>query len=162
MRTKVDFLAKNQLPDHDPGPFFIKALECFTGKRTPERLLCPVRMLKFYLKFTSDADPSGPLFVKLNDQSVPKSQTISAWLKNCIQLIYSRKGQTVAAHAHEVRRTAASWAYFSGVSTNAIIEAGRWRSNNSFTSFYLTEVQLQRDNFYRPLPCVAMGSLCKA
>jgi len=78
VRTKPQFLAKNQLPDHDPGPFFIKSLEVFTGRDTPDRLLCPVRMLKYYMDFTSKSDPSGPLFLKFNGNGLPKAQTISA------------------------------------------------------------------------------------
>ena len=161
IRTKTEFLAKNQIPDHDPGPFFVKSLDLLVGRRCEESLLCPVRMLRLYLDFTKGADNNGPLFVKLSDNGLPKSQTISNWLKKCIQLIYTNAGQNVSAHAHEVRRMAASWAFHSGVNTTAIIEAGRWRSNTSFTSYYLTDVQLQRDGFYRPVSCMVMGSKCR-
>ena len=161
IRTKPQFLAKNQVPGHDPGPFFVKSLEVFTGRRESEHCLCPVRMLKYYLDFTKGADISGPLFVKLNDQGLPKTSTISSWLKNCIQFVYNQKDKSVHAHGHEVRRMAASWAYFSGVNVNKIIQAGRWRSNTSFTAFYLADVQKQRDGYYRPLPCMAMGSACR-
>ena len=162
LKTLPGFLAKNQIPGHDPGPFVVKALSPFTGRDSADRLLCPVRMLKFYLHFTqSAAGKSGPLFAKLTGNGYPKSQTISAWIKNLIRLIYERKGLSVQGHAHEVRRLAASWAYFSGVSTAAIVEAGRWRSQSSFTSFYLADVVRQRDGFYRPIPCIAMRALCR-
>ena len=118
-------------------------------------------MLKFYLDFTkSTADSSGPLFSKIVGSGEPSSQTISSWLEQLIKLVYERKGLSVHARGHEVRRTAASWAFFAGVSSSAIIEAGPWRNTSTFTSYYLADVQCQRDGFYRPLPCVAMGAPC--
>ena len=161
LRTKPQFLAKNQRPDHDPGPFFVKALTPFTGREAKERLLCPVQILKFYLDFTSaTVDSSGPLFTKILGSGLPSSQTISSWLKQLIKFVYECKGLSVQARGHEVRRMAASWAFFAGVSSNAIIEAGRWRSSSTFMSYYLADVQCQRDGYYRPLPCVAMGAPC--
>ena len=62
LKTLPGFLAKNQIPGHDPGPFVVKALSPFTGRDSADRLLCPVRMLKFYLHFTSAAGKSGPLW----------------------------------------------------------------------------------------------------
>ena len=161
LKTLPGFLAKNQIPGHDPGPFVVKALSPFTGRDSADHLLCPVRMLKYYLHFTKATGKSGPLFQKLTGNGYPKSQTISSWIKNLIRLIYDKKGLSVQGHAHEVRRLAASWAYFSGVSTAAIVEAGRWRSSSSFTSFYLADVVRQRDGFYRPVPCIAMRALCR-
>ena len=61
LRTKTTFLAKNPIPGHDLSPFMVKALTPFTGKGSKDRLLCPIRMLKYYLKYTSNCDKNGPL-----------------------------------------------------------------------------------------------------
>ena len=162
LRTKPSFLAKNQVAGSDSTPFFVKALTPFTGRDSKDRLLCPVRILKYYLEFTKGSDKNGPLFVKLSGEGNPKAATISSWLKNTIQFVYAHSEENVHAHAHEVRKTAASWAYFGGVSPSKIIEAGKWRTQTTFTSYYLADVTKQRDGFYRPLPCVAMGAVCKS
>ena len=151
-QLEKSFLAKNQVPGHDPGPFVVKALSPFTGRDSADRLLCPVCMLKFYLHFTSAAGKSDPLLVKLTGNGYPKSQTISSWINNLIRLIYDKKGLSVQGHVHQVHQLAASWAYFSGVSKAAIVEAGCLHSQSSFTSFYLADVVKQRDGFYRPIP----------
>ena len=162
LRTKTTFLAKNQIPGHDLSPFTIKALTPFTGRDSKDHLLCPARMLRYYLKYTNDCDRNGPLFVKISGEGNPKSATISSWLKNTIQFVYARSNKDIHAHGHEVRKTAASWAYFGGISPTKIIEAGKWRTQTTFTSYYLADVTEQRDGFYRPLPCVAMGAVCKS
>ena len=51
--VQIGFLAKNQLPPISPVPIDIPML-ARTCKREPlDRLLCPIRVLKFYLKMTS-------------------------------------------------------------------------------------------------------------
>jgi hypothetical protein len=44
------FLAKNQLPSMASKPFKVPSLSRTCGHEDDDRLLCPVRALKFYLK----------------------------------------------------------------------------------------------------------------
>jgi len=114
---------------------------------TPDRLLCPVRALKFYLNVTGGCRPNSTLFVKVRGEGPVSSQTISAWLVKCIQFCYD---SPVSAKAHEVRRTAASWAYKSNKhNIDDILRAGSWASHNTFSSFYLADVRQQPDNKFR-------------
>ena len=47
------FLAKNQLPSICPDPIVIASLARTCKREQLDRLLCPIRALKFYLKMTS-------------------------------------------------------------------------------------------------------------
>ena len=50
---KSGFLAKNQLPSVKPDPIVVPSLARICKWEHTDRLLCPVRALKFYLKMTS-------------------------------------------------------------------------------------------------------------
>ena len=50
---KTGFLAKNQLPSICPVPIVIPPLAQTCKREHLDRLLCPIRALKFYLKMTS-------------------------------------------------------------------------------------------------------------
>ena len=52
LRTRPGFLAKNQVLGTVAKPFVIKSLDSLTGPDPQERLLCPVRCLRWYLKRT--------------------------------------------------------------------------------------------------------------
>ena len=49
---KSGFLAKNQLPSVKPDPIVVPSLARICKWEHTDRLLCPVRALKFYLKMT--------------------------------------------------------------------------------------------------------------
>ena len=53
MIIQTGFLAKNQLPSISPDPKVIPSLARTCKREQSERLLCPIRALKFYLKMTS-------------------------------------------------------------------------------------------------------------
>ena len=60
------------------------------------------------------------------------------------------------AHAHEVRRVAASWAYQAGHhSLEEVLSAGWWASSSTFTRFYLAHLHPQPDGLFRFTPVVA-------
>ena len=71
---------------------------------------------------------------------------ISSWLKQCIRLAYEVGGQDEALrrlhsiHAHEIRALSASWDALKNVAVAEIMVACRWRSHNTFTSFYLRDL----------------------
>ena len=154
LRTVAGFLPKSAIPGHDPLPFFIPSLAPFSGRDSGDRLLCPVRMLKFYLQATGGYRQDARLFYKLKGDTPVSSQTISAWIVRCIRSAV--EDPSVPASAHEVRRLAASWAYVSGVHRlDDILTAGSWASHNTFSSFYLADVRPQADDRFRLCPVVA-------
>ena len=154
LRTVAGFLPKTGVPSHDPQPFYIPALTPFSGRDNDDRLLCPVRALKFYLFATGGYQSSDRLFRKVRGEGHVSSQTVSAWLVRCIKTCYDN--QHVHAHAHEVRRVAASWAYVGGShSMEDILSAGTWASHNTFSSFYLADVQTQPNARLRLQPIIS-------
>ena len=52
LMVQPGFLAKNQLPSICPDPIVIPDLARISNREHPDRLLCPIRALKFYLKMT--------------------------------------------------------------------------------------------------------------
>ena len=57
--------------------------------------------------------------------------------------------------AHQVRSMAASWALHSQAALEDIMNACSWKSANTFTSFYLKDMALQRDKMFHLGPVVA-------
>ena len=53
LMVQTGFLAKNQLPSICPDPIVIPSLTRTYKREELDRLLCPIRALKFYLKMTS-------------------------------------------------------------------------------------------------------------
>lgn len=154
LRTVAGFLPKTALAGHDPKPFFIPSLGPYAGNDSDDRLLCPVRALRFYLTATGGYKADSHLFVKLRGDEPVSSQTISSWLVRCIRTAYEGN---ISAKAHEVRRAATSWAYVSGKhDLQDILNAGTWASHTTFSSFYLADVKKQLDDRFR-FPTVVAG-----
>ena len=70
LRFLPGFIAKTQKPDRPDtalSPVIIPALAPFTGPDLPERALCPIRALRYYLSRTNISDPnrSKRLFVSI-------------------------------------------------------------------------------------------------
>ena len=153
LRTVPGFLAKTQAASSDSKPFFIPRHDLFSGRDNPDRLLCPVRMLKFYLHYTNG---KGRLFQKCRGEGSVCAKTISSWLKNLIKFVYKdTTNEQVSARGHEVRKMSASWAFAAGVSIEEILLAGSWARTSTFTSHYLVDVQRQVDGSHRLHPTVA-------
>lgn len=161
MRVVPGFLAKTAVPGMDPVPFFIPSLEPFSGRDSDDRLLCPVRMVRKYLKFTGGLTPKERLFRKVRGEGPPSSQTIASWIKACVRHTHQHR-QNLPVTAHQVRRMSASWAFHGGVhSVGEILQAGTWASHSTFTSFYLADVKLQPDGQHRMHPVVARKQLSR-
>lgn len=161
MRVVPGFLAKTAIPGMDPAPFTIPALEPFSGRDGDDRLLCPVRMVKKYLKFTGGLVPKERLFKKVRGEGHPSSQTVAAWIKACVRFAHQHRPD-LHVSAHEVRRMSASWAFHGGAhSVDDILQAGTWATTSTFTSFYLADVRLQPDGRFRMQPIVARKQLVR-
>ncbi|MPC46858.1 hypothetical protein E2C01_040588 [Portunus trituberculatus] len=110
-----DFLAKTQLPgDVYQSNFTIPALTEYVGDSEGDRLLCPVRAVKEYLRRTRYCHPRcSRLFVMVTEpQCVVHPLTISHWICQVIQHAHVDVSEEnmglVQVKAHEVRAVAMS------------------------------------------------------
>ena len=146
LRTDPRFLAKNQVLGSLAQPIIIKAIDSFVGSDRSERLLCPKRSLLWYLKRIKPFRGSRTrLFLPIPPSSSDISPAIiSKWLVETVKWTYKVSSSSACklerVTAHEVRALSASWALFSGVPVAQILQAGTWRSPNSFISFYIRDM----------------------
>ena len=148
LRTHPDFIAKNQVLGSVARPITVKALSNFVGNDRRERLLCPVRALKWYLERSKPSRAnSSRLFVHWKpSRSECTPMDISKWIVRTVKLAYEKSStddqslKLARVTAHEVRALAASWALFNGAPAADVLQAGTWRSKNSFISFYLRDM----------------------
>ena len=139
------FLAKNQPPDVVSPPVFIKALAPLLCPDDLDKLLCPVRCLKMYVKRTRHLRSHSkkrlfvsPLEGKHSDITVA---SISRWIKNTIREAYSKTDAIPDnVKAHEVRAWASSLAWAHNTSLKDIMEAAYWFGRPTFFQFYLRDV----------------------
>ena len=149
-----DFVAKTQIPG-DPStaysPITIPALSTSVGEDEPDNLLCPLRALKIYLNKTAASRPKcDKLFVSsvatFKHKPVTKN-TISHWLrlviKNAYNTIPKEDLQLWKISAHEVRAVATSLLFKHNHSLKEVMAAASWRSNSTFVSFYLRNINHQ-------------------
>lgn len=154
LRTIAGFLPKTAIPGHDPAPFFISSLVPAEESREQDLRLCPVSCLRHYLALTGDLQAGQRLFRKIRGGGSPSADSVSRWIVQSIKLAYDT--ELPQAHAHEVRRVAASWAYQAGHhSLEDILMAGWWASHSTFTRYYLAHLHPQPDGQYRFTPIVS-------
>ena len=137
------FLSKNQLAKEDPdsvSPVVIPALApTLDRSHKPDRSLCPVRALRYYLDRTSGRIRSwslSPLRKVLTKAShLPLSPHGSNRMIVCYELSDQEAHTLHQVKAHDVRAFAASKAFQSGVSLEQILSACHWKSHNTFTQY---------------------------
>ena len=153
LRTVAGFLPKTAIPGHDPAPFFVSSLVPTEATRERDLRLCPVSCLSHYVTLTEGLQ-EGRLFRKIRGSGPPSVDSVSRWITQCIQMAYDT--ESPQAHAHEVRRVAASWAYQAGQhSLEEILLAGWWANHSTFTKFYLAHLHPQPDGQFRLTPVVS-------
>lgn len=106
--------------------------------------LDPKRTLAFYLKRTEQLKlrkkDQTKLFLSLNAPPKPVStQTISRWIVNTIKMAYD---DNIKVRGHSKRAISPSWALFNGASMSAISNSADWKSESSFTKYYLKNVDV--------------------
>ena len=153
-----NFLAKTMdpsRPETDYAPVTIPALGPSMGEDLPDRFLCPVRALRYYLKLKHKGlDPNNRFrrllcAFKLGDIS---KQTVSGWIRQLIKQAYSAVQDEDIPHlthtnfqARELRAFASSLAFHQNYSLKQVMEAASWRNNNTFVSFYLRDLSQMGD-----------------
>ena len=166
------FLSKNQLAKEGPdsvAPVVIPALAPTLDRSLKsDRSLCPVRALCYYLDRTSDLRQDKELFFVSFKKGFDKDispATISSWIKQTMILCYELSDQEAhilhQVKAHDVRAFDASKAFQSGVSLEQILAACHWKSQNTFTQFYLKDVAWADSELYHLGPVVAAQQIHK-
>ena len=139
---RAGFLAKNQSLAFTPEPIFLPSLSKYSGVKR-DCLVCPVRMLKFYLARTRALRGEvDQLFIgtKKPHLRVTK-QTLSRWIVGVVKGAYKKFNIDLpSVHAHDTRALTASWALYSGVSIDNIIGSVGWRRCSTFQNTYLRDV----------------------
>ena len=135
--VQTGFLAKNQLPSISPDPIVIPNLARTCKREQWDRLLCPIRALKCYLKMTSFYHQNRTrLFLPIKSNQDIVKASVSRWISYTIKLAYrkltSRDISFLKIKAHKVRALSSSWAHFDKVPLDEILKAVVWnRSQNS-------------------------------
>ena len=154
------FLAKNQLPSVSPSPITVPSLSATCGPSDSDRTLCPVRSLKHYLKRVEGTRGRRKrLFLPLIGCKDISAASISRWISITIKLAYkdlsSRDLSFLRIRPHEVRALSTSWAFSNNVPLEEILQAAVWKSQSTFSSFYLRSMASQSDNLFSLGPLVA-------
>ena len=137
--------SKNQLPSVKPDPIVVPSLARICKWEHTDRLLCPVRALKFYLKMTSSYRQNRTrLFLPIKGNKDISKDTISRWISYTVKLAYRKLAKRdisfLKIKAHEVRALSSSWAFFDKVPLNDILQAAVWNSSSTFAKFYLRDM----------------------
>ncbi len=147
------FLAKTQdpaKPETGLGVLRIPALAPHMAHRE-DRLLCPVRCLRAYLKRTGwHKSSSSPLFLTTSENPRPAAKaTISSWIKQVITTAHAsadpEDARLVQAKVHEVRALSTSALFLQTHSLQAVMEAACWRNHNTFSQFYLRDIAMHSE-----------------
>ncbi len=159
------FLAKTQDPA-DPSTglssLTIPALANEVASDLPDRLLCPVRAIRYYIKRTEPLRGNrSRLFLPImagNTKDISKV-TISNWVKEVIKSAHESATDTdanlIRVSTHELRALATSILFKHTHSLNAVMEAACWRNHNTFSHFYLRDITKTNDDIMSLGPIVA-------
>ena len=172
LRPSPGFLAKTHVAARPEAAFTeveIPALTQIVGQDDQDRLLCPVRAIKFYLDRTKPlrANRQKPckLFLpyKVGHSGDVKPPTVSGWIRKTIAAAYENateeEAKLVSARPHELRALSASWTAFQTVSLDKVLRAAAWRSHTTFTSFYLRDRSLEVDSLLSLGPIVTYKTI---
>ena len=163
LQTHDSFVAKNQdlTKEPDARTFTVPALYDFAGPDLPDRYLCPVRCLRYYMHKTDYIRTPEKKALLISHSPNHKGDitvnTVANWLKNVIKLAYQNADsddlKLAKVTAHEVRALAASTAFTLNQSVQSINQACYWRGHSTFTNFYLRDLAMEQ-NFELHMPNV--------
>ena len=111
----------------------------------PEKMLCPVRQLKLYIRDSERIRGRGGrqrMFIHWNRsiRDIMRSH-ISRWIVETVKEAYTQADrQYDRVTAHEVRALSASWVYNCQVALPDILSAAFWRSSRVFQNSYLCDM----------------------
>ena len=151
--VQTGFLAKNQLLSICQDPIVIPNLACICKREHSDRLLCPIRALKFYLKTTRPYRQNRTrLFLPVKGKQDISKSSVTRWISYNIKLTYRKLTHKdfpfLKIKAHEVSALAFSWAFFDKVLLNEILKAVVWNQSSTFAKFYLWDMSQQLENLH--------------
>ena len=161
LRTQSGFIAKNQLPSVCSAEILVPNLARTVSDKDFNRMLCPVRALKLYLRKTeSIRNNRKRLFLPIKGNHDITKGSISGWISTVIRLAYKSvskvKFSSLRVKPHELRALSTSWAYANKVPMDDIVKAAVWSNGSVFARFYLRDFSKQSYNLS------LMGSLVTA
>ena len=127
------FEAKNFKPDRPDTAFqgfSVTAFATQLDRADPERFLCPVRALKFYIDRTNGHRQNRKrLFLPIRETASGDitANSVSSWIRNAVKLAYIAADENAELRklhnirAHELRAIASSWDALKHVSFQDII-----------------------------------------
>ena len=134
-------------PETAYAPVTIPALGPSMGEDLPDRFLCPVRALRYYLKLKHKGlDPNNRFrrllcAFKLGHIGDISKQTVSGWIRQLIKQAYSAVQDEDIPHLthtnfqpRELRAFASSLAFHQNYSLKQVMEAASLGNNNTFVS----------------------------
>ena len=136
---QTGFLAKNQLLSICPDLIVIPNLARTYKREHLERLLCPIRALKFYLKMTSSYHQNRTrLILPIKGNHDISMVSVLRWVAYTIKLTYRKLTRRdisfLKLKAHEVRALFSSWAFFDMVPLNDVLRAAVWNQSSTFAN----------------------------
>lgn len=155
-----DFVAKNRSNTFCPEPMSIPALGPKLAEGDNNRLNCPVRALKLFLKRTENKRGKGLSYLLVQPLNCSAKVTpgyVSKTVKRTILRAYqSEMGSSigVSAMAKDTRKLANSLASHRGAPLAEVIRAGGWSSTSTFVDHYLVKEPLKTSQ-----PVVAAGRI---
>ena len=158
LRTKIGFLAKNQLPSRAPDSINIPKLSNFCHTIDSFNMkLCPIRAVKIYLKRTKSIRKGRDrLFIPTRgDHDLHKStisKLVKFTIKNAYNSISSSQSRLLKIKPHELRALSTSWAYLNFIPMEEMIKAAVWSSSSLFASHYLRDFKNQSVNLHKVGP----------
>ena len=163
LRVLPDFVAKHQVHCADANTPRSFRLNAMVSVDKEEKLLCPVRALRYYiLRSDPIRKKRKRLFLPI-DSSVPgdiSANTISWWIHKLIQEAYDQASEedirltgmegtkpNLFRATHEIRALAGSIAWQHGTtSLKDIMSACYWQNHNVFTDHYLRDVSAVKED----------------
>ena len=151
-------LDKNQSSSFTPSSVFLLSLK----KHSPDdRVHCPLRALKWYLKLTEPLRGAEKALFIISEESYKKASkgTVAGWVKEAISGAYSHlsreQREQLGIRAHDTRGVATTWAATVGVPFEEIMDAAAWSRPQTFAHFYLKDLPAMRGRFSRAVMVAA-------
>jgi len=160
----VLFRGMTQRFAHVSDPWTFPALTPFVGHAEPDRLMCPVRALRWYLDRTRQPPLRGPrsrLFLPFADRATRTTTAMfSAWIcrtiwRACVLEPENTDSANARVATHDVRAFAASWSACNHAPMVEVMRAAYWRNATTFVAFYLRDLCQQREDLCSLGPVVA-------
>jgi hypothetical protein len=172
LRPDPKFVAKNYSEATGKRPFEgikVEKLASLSKDPLEDELLCPIRMLRWYLHRTSAKRGSiKQLFITNNQKGEIRpihKNTLSSWIKgvivNAYQITSGDASSLLHRSTHEVRAVAASYAAFGSVTVEQILGNCRWSGRSVFAKHYLRRVSAESEGFQMLLPLQLAGAILK-